>query len=114
MRLAYNLTNQLTITGDGMDPVRVVWEDYTPGAGRITIMSRGRAWTAFWGDMGCTLREFVIDCPIETLRRDLTRCMSPGLHRNRQSDTDQLDSILRTVRQALSKHLGAELARRAA
>lgn len=45
---------------DGLDPVAVYLEDQGEGKGKITITCYGKAWTAYWGAMGCDIREFIL------------------------------------------------------
>lgn len=45
---------------EGLDPVRVMIENYEPGEGRITITCYGKAWTGAWFAMGDdTVQEFI-------------------------------------------------------
>lgn len=45
---------------EGLDPVRVMIENYEPGKGRITITCYGKAWTGAWFAMGGdTVQEFI-------------------------------------------------------
>lgn len=41
-----------------LDPVEVIVENFSPGAGKITISCYGQVWTGFWGSMGGTVEEF--------------------------------------------------------
>lgn len=48
---------------DKLDPIFCYFEDFEPGAGRVTIACYGDAWTAAWGAMGArTVRQFVAEC----------------------------------------------------
>lgn len=46
----------------GLDPVRVILDDYGPGMGRLTVGCFGDAWEHYWGAMGDhhTLRTFLL------------------------------------------------------
>jgi len=45
---------------EGLDPVAAYLEDQGTGKGKITITCYGKAWTAYWGAMGCDIREFIL------------------------------------------------------
>ena len=45
---------------EGLDPVAAYLEDQGVGKGKITITCYGKAWTAYWGAMGCDIREFIL------------------------------------------------------
>lgn len=48
---------------DGLDPVTVYVTNYEAGQGKIVIQCYDKAWTAYWGAMGCqTLQEFFVRC----------------------------------------------------
>lgn len=42
-----------------LDAITVILQDFGNNAGQLTVICYGRAWTAFWGSMGGTLREFL-------------------------------------------------------
>lgn len=53
MKITQEPISQILIVGaDGLDPIRVMWTDYGPGQGRITITCWDEAWCNYWGAMG--------------------------------------------------------------
>jgi hypothetical protein len=72
MRIETTTIEKLMITNiNDLDPVAVYLEDQGEGKGKITITCYGKAWTAFWGSMGCNVREFIISCDNGYLLRKL-------------------------------------------
>lgn len=50
----------------GLDPIHVFWLDVALGAGYVTIICFGQAWTAYFGAMsGKTIREFFASCDVD-------------------------------------------------
>lgn len=46
---------------DGLDEIRVYFEDIAPGKGYVTMICYGSAWTAYFGGMGeDTIKQFVM------------------------------------------------------
>nr|WP_225902771.1 hypothetical protein [Morganella morganii] len=43
------------------DHIHVYLEDYGDYRGRITVTEYGSSWSCFWGSMGCSLVEFILD-----------------------------------------------------
>ena len=67
---------QYTITGHpSLDPVRVIFEDVAPGAGRLTVGCYGESWETFWAAMGdgVTLREFLARADNHYICKNLAR-----------------------------------------
>ena len=76
---------------DRLDPVTVYLEDFSKGAGQITIVCYGKAWTAYWGGMGeKTVSEFFCSCDKEYLIGNL----SPQL----DSEINDIDKIQEDAR----------------
>jgi hypothetical protein len=62
---------------DALDPVTITLDDQGPGKGGITIGCYGRAWQAWWGDMGDRrIAEFFRSCDGDYLAEKLD-AMSP-------------------------------------
>lgn len=55
-----------------LDPVTVTIEDLHEWAGIITITCYGKAWTAYWGSMGCNLAEFFCSCDNQYIAKNLS------------------------------------------
>src|SRR5689334_6494553 len=91
-----------------LDPMRVIVMNYEPFRGRIIIQCYDRAWTGFWGAMGCTLEKFFVQCNWDYIASNLT-C---GLHGMRKDaakrDEDYLRRIIEAVQAALRERLSAE------
>lgn len=61
MKIAKNTVDRIMVTEvPNMDPIAVYLEDHGGGKGKVTITSYGKAWTAYWGAMGCRIREFIL------------------------------------------------------
>lgn len=53
MKISTETVHSLVISGvERLDPIRVMWTDYGPGQGRITITCWDGAWSNYWGSMG--------------------------------------------------------------
>lgn len=53
MKVLAEPVQQIVIIGfERLDPIRVMWSDYGPGKGRITITCWDDAWSNYWGAMG--------------------------------------------------------------
>lgn len=62
MKIEKSNTDTMLISDiDALDPVTVFFEDYGENRGRLSIVCYGKAWTAYWGSMGSSLKEFVRD-----------------------------------------------------
>lgn len=86
---------------DGLDEIRVYFEDVGAGRGYITMICWGAGWTAYFGGMGeDTIRMFV-----ERVGADyLVNKMGNGSHlKQRKVD----DNYLRKIVDAVKKHLKA-------
>lgn len=54
MRIERSTSDKLRIVGaPSLDPITVYIEETSIGAGSITLLCCGKAWTAFWGNHGC-------------------------------------------------------------
>jgi len=59
---------------DRLDPVSIFLEDFTRGAGQITICCYGEAWTSYWGAMGDqSIAEFFCGCDEHYISKNLSR-----------------------------------------
>jgi hypothetical protein len=64
MKVAQTEITQLVLTElKSLDPVKVMIENISPGAGNITISCFGKSWTSYWGSMsGMTIQDFFLSC----------------------------------------------------
>lgn len=65
MKITTSQITKLAISGlQNMDPIAVMVEDFSPGAGKVTITSFGDAWSRGWMSMGeqHTMRSFFRSC----------------------------------------------------
>jgi len=54
MKTTTSQVTKLVLTDlDRLDPVSVITEDFGSERGKIIIECYGKAWTAYWGSMGC-------------------------------------------------------------
>lgn len=60
MKISTQLVEKLTITDvEYLDPINVIFEDYGPKRGKVTIEVCGDAWSYFWSNTGReTIKEF--------------------------------------------------------
>jgi hypothetical protein len=94
------LLEQLTIHADGLDPIRVVIEQFGEGKqGMITITCYGRAWNAYWGTPGRSVREFFMSCDSQYLVGCLVCGMTPIAKHFVASDEAYLARIVTAVQQ---------------
>ncbi len=63
-----------TIIAPALDPVRVMFFDEGPGAGRVIVECYGDAWAAYWGAMGDrTVRRFFQTSPTDYIASKFAR-----------------------------------------
>lgn len=64
MKLQISTVRKIKLTDiDSLDDISIFLEDFSLGAGQITIYCWGKAWTSFWGGMGDqTIAEFFCSC----------------------------------------------------
>ena len=74
MKIANTSCKQRILTDiDRLDPITVFLEDYSHGAGQITIVCYGKAWTSYWGAMGDnTIDEFFCCCDEHYIAKNLS------------------------------------------
>lgn len=77
MKVAQTEITQLVLTElKSLDPVKVMIENISPGAGNITITCFGKSWTSYWGSMsGKTIQDFFLSCN----NPYLINCLSRGI-----------------------------------
>lgn len=92
--------SMLTLTDlKALDPIRVITEDYRPGAGRIIIQCFDRAWTGYWGAMGeRSISEFFTACDAGYLLGNLKGSLKHTKH-----DEACLVRIIEAVQAAIRK-----------
>lgn len=84
-----------------LDPIRVITENFEPGAGRIIITCYDAAWVGYWGAMsGKSVEQFFIDCDAEYLAGNLG-CASSLSRSN--GNRNYLIRVIRAVQDALRK-----------
>jgi hypothetical protein len=100
-RVEAQQVQQLTIHSVGLDPIRVVIDQFGEGQqGMITITCYGRAWTAYWGAMATrSVREFFVSCDVPYLVGCLVRGMTPTAKRFVASDEAYIARIVASVQQ---------------
>lgn len=94
MKLSTTQVTKLLITDlTDMDPIALIVEDFSPGAGKITITSAGEAWTCYWSHMGehHTLRSFFSKCSTQYLVGKLKTGID---HRIADDDSEALSKLL--------------------
>ena len=106
MKITASTIQQLLIEDlPGLDPVRVVWENYNLGQGRITVTCYGRAWTTAWFAMGqSTIEQFFIFASPDYILSNMATYMAPGLKANKKHDEAYLTRIIIAVQEALRRH----------
>lgn len=111
MKLTASTIQQLLIEDvPGLDPVRVVWENYQPGQGRITVTCYGRAWTAAWFAMaGASIEVFFADAGPDYILSNMVSHMAPGLKAHKKHDEAYLTRIIVAVQEALRRHTRMQL-----
>lgn len=64
MKLELSTVRKIKLTDiDSLDDISIFLEDFSLGAGQITIYCWGKAWTSFWGGMGdMTISDFFCSC----------------------------------------------------
>lgn len=62
MKVEQSQVTKLAITDVARhDPIHVYLEDYGDKRGRVTVTECGDSWSCFWGSMGCSLIEFILE-----------------------------------------------------
>lgn len=90
----------LSQTG-GLDPITVYWHDFKPGAGMVTIVCYGSAWTAYFGAMGDdTIKSFVKRAYTDYLVNKLTNF---EYHKRGRKYEKYLKQIVEAVKGSLEK-----------
>lgn len=100
MNLEIKNVSLLTITDvPKLDPIRVIIDDYKPGAGRIIIQCFDRAWVGYWGAMGGkTIGEFFTSCDACYLLGNLI-----GGNKQTKADEKYLTRIIEAVQAGIRK-----------
>ena len=62
-----------------LDPVTVLLEEMPIYRGKMIVECYGQSWSAYWGNMGCTLRQFIQQASVDYLAGCLAR---PELRRD--------------------------------
>jgi hypothetical protein len=91
------------IKTEGLDPIDVYIRMDSETAGRITIQCFSQCWTAYWGSMGCGMREFWNGCNIGYL----VSAMQNNLLTNssiKKREKEYLTRIVTAVKAALQEN----------
>lgn len=84
-----------------LDPVRVYFENYELGQGRITITCYGRAWTCAWFSMGeRTIQQFFASCNHDYLLQNL--CIQITTKKLQKTEDKYLMRIINAVEIAIN------------
>ena len=60
MKIETTQVTKLRLTEiDGLDPVSVFLENVGKEQGKLTVECYGKAWSCYWGAMGCDINEFI-------------------------------------------------------
>lgn len=83
----------------GLDTIHVFWMDVSPGAGYITIICYGQAWTAYFSAMNVkTIKEFFAGCDADYMVTKMG--ITPALKQGKREHA-YLGRIIGAVRAAL-------------
>lgn len=85
-----------------LDRIHVFWMDVAPGAGYVTIICYGQAWTTYFGSMGkaTSIKEFFAGCGTDYM---LTK-LGIGAHlKSTSRDNKYLGRIIDAVRAAVQQ-----------
>ncbi|WP_116364395.1 hypothetical protein [Parahaliea mediterranea] len=96
MEVSISQVEKMRITGaEGLDPISVIFEDFGPGQGKVTIEIYGEAWSHYWGAMGeqHKVKSFFASCNDDYLALKFIR--GPSL----EPDWDEITDRLREVEQ---------------
>lgn len=89
MKIEDTFVRQIKITEvEGLDPVRVMIEEYDRGQAKVIIECYGQSWSSFWGSMGGNLKEFFTRTNVGYL----ANCFDRGLA-NRDLELDTSDML---------------------
>jgi hypothetical protein len=95
-------TNTITVykipAQNNMDMINFYLESLGPGRGRIIIECYGEIWSSFWPAMGCSIHEFVYECPLSYL---VTNLLPPK--RATKKEKEYLTKICQIVREAIGQ-----------
>lgn len=100
MKIEDTLIRQVKITDvQGLDPIRVMIEEYDRGQAKVIIECYGQSWSSYWGSMGGDLVEFFTRTNVDYL----SNCFDRGL-RNRDLEVDtsaMLDQFKKAMRESI-------------
>lgn len=84
MKVEEKMIKQLTIKDvKGLDPVRVIVEEFDRGQAKVIIECYGESWSSYWGSMGGNLKEFFTRTNVDYL----VNCFDRGI----RGTTGELD-----------------------
>lgn len=85
-----------------LDAITVITEAWRPGAGRITLVCYGRAWTGSWGAMGDnTVLEFVAAANADYVADNMEWGQPILMKQYRAREREYLLRIIRAVQEFL-------------
>jgi hypothetical protein len=91
---------KLTITDvERLDPINVIFEDYGPQRGKVTIEVCGDAWSYFWGAMGegYTIKSFFVKAGSDYIVRKLSICIQSTI------DDDSQEALVSAAKKEIIK-----------
>lgn len=78
MKIEIGNIKQIKISDvEGLDPIRVMVEEYGHGEAKVIIDCYGQSWSSYWGSMGGTLREFFTRTNVDYLLNCFDRGLRP-------------------------------------
>lgn len=76
MKVEKAIVEKLVITDvPNLDTVEAVVEHFPGYQGKLTVSCFGRSWTAFWGNMGCSVTDFISSVSSDYI----INCLSRGI-----------------------------------
>lgn len=99
MKISTQLVEKLTISDvEHLDPINVIFEDYGPKRGKVTIEVYGDAWSYFWSNTGReTIKEFFATAGEDYLVSKLSIGINPTV------DDDSSESLQKAAKAYILK-----------
>jgi hypothetical protein len=83
----------------GLDPILVLFQDISPGQGRLIVECFGQAWSTYWGAMDDrTVKDFVRSCDTDYIANRLW----PERQRRTKHEYAYLTRITEAVKAAVA------------
>lgn len=90
---------------NGLDPVSVYIEQFSPVSSRMTVQCYSRAWTAYWGSHGDKhVESFIVGCSPDYIADNLIWGLN-GLmtEKNERHEYDYIIRIVRSIQEEFRK-----------